>query len=120
MVHKGEIINVFGSNGGVGTTTVAVNLAASHTTMEKPPSVALIDMKPVFGDISTILNLDTPFSWSEVTKNISRLDPTYLMSILTRHHSGVYVLPAPVELAKDHKMDPQCAGNNLEADANNV
>jgi len=104
--HKGEIINVFGSNGGVGTTTVAVNLAASHTTMENPPSVALVDMKPVFGDVSTILNLDSPFSWLEATKNISRLDATYLMTILTKHHSGVYVLPAPVELPKDHRMDP--------------
>lgn len=106
-VHKGKIINVFGSKGGVGTTTIAVNLAASLATMTNSSSVALIDMKPVFGDISTILNLETPFSWLEVTKNISRLDSTYLMSILTKHHSGVYVLPSPVELARDHTMNPQ-------------
>lgn len=106
-VHKGNIINVFGSKGGVGTTTVAVNMAASYTAMETSPSVALIEMTPVLGDISTILNLDTPFSWLEITKNISRLDSTYLMSILTKHHSGVHVLPSPVELAGDYTMSPQ-------------
>jgi pilus assembly protein CpaE len=97
-VSKGTIINVFGSKGGVGATTVAVNLAAGLTTLKSSPSVALVDMKPVLGDVSTFLNIDASFSWLEVTKNISRLDPTYLMSILTKHSSGLYVLPSPVEL----------------------
>ncbi len=106
-VHKGKIINVFGSKGGVGTTTIAVNLAASLASREDSSSVALIDLKPVFGEVSTILNLETSFSWLEVTKNISRLDPTYLMSVLTKHPSGVYVLSSPVELTNDHKVNPK-------------
>jgi len=106
-MKKGKIINVFGSKGGVGTTTIAVNLAASLATLKNPSSVVLIDMKPVFGEIATILNVDPMFSWLEVTKNISRLDPTYLMSILSRHSSGVYVLPSPVELAEDYTANPQ-------------
>ncbi|MHC4321965.1 MAG: AAA family ATPase [Planctomycetota bacterium] len=112
-VHKGKIINVFGSKGGVGTSTIAVNLAASLTAMEDSSSVALIDMKPVFGDISTILNLETHFSWLEVTKNISRLDPTYLMSVLTKHPSGVYVLPSPVELTNGYTVNPQALATLL-------
>ena len=119
-VHKGKIINVFGSKGGVGTTTIAVNLAASLATREDSSSVALIDLKPVFGEVSTILNLETPFSWLEVTKNISRLDPTYLMSILTKHPSGVYVLPSPVELTNDHKVNPQALATLLSTDADHV
>ena len=106
-VHKGKIINVLGSKGGVGTTTIAVNLAVSLAAKEDSSSVALMDMKPIFGDISTNLNLEAPFSWLEATKNISRLDQTYLMSILTRHPSGVYVLPSPVELIKDQTVKPQ-------------
>ncbi|MHC4454112.1 MAG: AAA family ATPase, partial [Planctomycetota bacterium] len=112
-VQKGKIINVFGSKGGVGTTTIAVNLAASLAEREDSSSVALIDMKPVFGEISTILNLETNFSWLEVTRNISRLDPTYLMSILTKHPSGVYVLPSPVELTKDDAVNPQALATLL-------
>ncbi len=102
-VSKGTIINVFGSKGGVGATTVAVNLAASLTTLKGSPSVVVVDMKTVFGDISTFLNIDDSFSWLEVTKNISRLDPTYLMSILAKHSSGLYVLPSPAELTNDRE-----------------
>ncbi len=105
--HKGKIINVFGSKGGVGTSTIAVNLATSLVTLEDSSKVALLDMKPIFGDVSTILNLETPYSWLEITKNISRLDPTYLMSVLTKHPSGVYVLSSPVEFTNGYKVNPQ-------------
>ncbi len=105
-VHQGEIITVFGSKGGVGTTTLAANLAVSLATMESSPTVALIDMKPIFGEISMLLNVDTHFSWIDVTNNISRLDTTYLMSVLTKHSSGVYVLPSPIELSDDHANNP--------------
>jgi len=106
-IKKGKIINVFGSRGGVGSTTIAVNLASSLATLEGSSSVALIDMKPIIGEISTILNVESTFSWLEVTKNISRLDPTYIMSILSKHSSGIYVLPSPVELSDDYTANPQ-------------
>ncbi len=93
---KGKIINVFGGKGGVGTTTVAVNLAASLMEMESVQTVALVDINVPFGDIPLFLNIEPPiFDWMEVSKNISRLDSTYLMSILHKHASGIYVLPSP-------------------------
>lgn len=105
-VKKGKIINVFGSKGGVGTTTVAVNLAASLLELDGSPSVAIVDLRPVFGEVPVNLNIEPAFSWLEITKNISRLDPTYLMSILHRHSSGIYVLPSPTELT-DLAISPQ-------------
>ena len=47
----GKIINVIGSKGAVGTTTIAVNLAVSLARKKECPSVALIDMNLLFGDI---------------------------------------------------------------------
>lgn len=91
-VKKGKIIDIFGSKGGVGTTTVAVNLAISLAGLEDKPSVALIDLNPLFGEISAHLNIEPTFSWIEVMKNISRLDTTYITSILSKHSSGIYVL----------------------------
>jgi pilus assembly protein CpaE len=97
--RKGKIINVIGSKGGVGTTTIAVNLAIS---LAKVPlhhaSVVLIDMNSLFGEIPIFLDIQPDFNWAEVVRNISRLDSHYLMSILCKHKSGIHVLPSPTGL----------------------
>jgi pilus assembly protein CpaE len=95
----GKIIHVIGSKGGVGTTTVAVNLAASLVrSSSSPASVVLVDMNSVFGEIPIFLNIQPEFNWAEVARNISRLDSHYLMSILSRHKNGLYILPSPTGL----------------------
>ena len=95
----GKIIHVIGSKGGVGTTTIAVNLAASLVkSSPNPVSVALVDMNFLFGEIPTFLNLKPEFNWGEVARNFSRLDSHYLMSIFSRHKNGLYVLPSPTGL----------------------
>ena len=106
-VRRGKIIDVLGSKGGVGTTTVAVNLATSLASMEGVQSVALMDMNLLFGDIPLFLGIEPVFDWMEVAKNISRLDATYLMSTLYKHHSGIYVLPSPSKLMDEYKVTPQ-------------
>jgi len=95
---KGKIIDVIGSKGGVGNTTLAVNLATSLIESGRSPLVALIDMNLLFGEIPIFLNIESGFNWGEVARNITRLDSTYLMSILFKHSSGVYVLPSPTGL----------------------
>jgi pilus assembly protein CpaE len=114
VVKKGRIIDVFGSKGGVGTTTVAINLAISLAGLENNPSVALIDLNPLFGEISAHLNMEPAFSWIEVMKNISRLDTTYITSILSRHSSGIYILPSPIELTDDYTPNPQALATLLK------
>lgn len=96
---KGKIINVIGSKGGIGTTTIAVNLAANLLGTEAAGnSVVLIDLNLLFGDIPVFLDVEPTFNWGEVARNISRLDSMYLMSILSKHSSGIYVLPSPTGL----------------------
>ena len=104
---RGKIINVIGSKGGVGTTTVAVNLANGLIESQEFPSVVLIDMNLLFGDIPIFLNIESAFNWGEVAKNISRLDSTYLMSTLSSHPSGLYILPSPTGLDGVSVSNPQ-------------
>jgi pilus assembly protein CpaE len=104
---KGKIINIVGSKGGIGTTTIAVNLAANLTQGKGSPSVALIDMNLLFGEIPIFLNLETPFNWGELVQNISRVDPIYLMSIMTKHPSGLHVLPSPTGLDGINLASPE-------------
>lgn len=92
---SGKILNVIGSKGGVGSTTIAVNLAAELATRHPQWSVALVDMNMLFGDIPLFLEIQPKYHWGEITKNIDRLDTTFLMNILVQHQSGVHVLPSP-------------------------
>ena len=102
----GKIINVMGSKGGVGTTTVAVNLAVSMAEKKNVQSVALIDMNLLFGDIPLFLEIEPKYNWSEITKNISRLDSTFLKNILSVDASGVCLLPSPSYLSKQSVATP--------------
>jgi pilus assembly protein CpaE len=104
---KGKVFTVFGAKGGVGTTTLAVNLATGIAQFKGNPSVALVDMNLISGDVPLFLNMKSVFNWVEVARNISRLDATYMMSILHRHESGVHVLPAPIMVGEETGMSPE-------------
>jgi pilus assembly protein CpaE len=104
---SGKIISIFGSKGGVGTTTVAVNLAMSLLQAKKGLSVVLVDMNTLFGEVPLFLEVSPKFHWGEITKNIDRLDNTFLGNILTRHKSGIHVLPSPAYLNGHIKPTPE-------------
>lgn len=92
-VKTGKVLNFIGAKGGIGTTTIAVNVALGLQELQK--SVAIVDMNPLFGEIPIFLNIKPVFDWGEISKDVSRLDTTYLMGVLTKHRSGIHVLPSP-------------------------
>lgn len=100
---SGHIISVVGSKGGVGTTTIAVNLAVTLALANKELSVALFDMNILFGEIPMFLNISPKYHWGDITKNMDRLDDFFLSNILSAHSSGVRVLPSPRYL-NDHPV----------------
>jgi len=97
IIHQksGTLISVFGSKGGVGTTTISVNLAMTLAEQENVPSVAILDMNTLFGEIPLFLEISPKYHWGEITKNMERLDDTFLMNVLSKHSSGVHILPSP-------------------------
>ncbi len=105
--RTGTIIHVVGSKGGVGTTTIAVNLAR-HLTQAPETKVALVDMNLLFGDIPIFLNMEHPlFDWAEIARNIARLDSNFLMGTLYKHPSGLYVLPSPTAIIESLPSVPE-------------
>ena len=110
----GEIISVFGSKGGVGTTTVAVNLAVSMLQGQSGLSVGLLDMNTLFGEIPLFLEMSPRFHWGEITKNMERLDNTFLANILTRHDTGIQVLASPSYLNGHVRPTPEIMSRLLE------
>lgn len=105
---EGTIIYVVGSKGGVGTTTVAVNLAENLLDADSGKTVSLIDMNLLFGDIPIFLGMESPlFDWAEVARNITRLDSTFLMGTLYKHPSGLHVLPSPTSIFETFSSGPE-------------
>jgi len=92
-----EVIAIAGATGGVGTTSTAVNLGCVFA--ENPQnSVALLDLDMALGDADVFLDAIPDYTLADVVQNISRLDIQLLKRSLTKHSSGLYLLPRPVEL----------------------
>ncbi len=90
----GRLITVFSNKGGVGATMVTINVAASLAA-RLPGSVVVVDLVLQHGDISVFLDVPTSYTVVNLVQELDRTDPSYLKSVLPKHPSGIYVLPAP-------------------------
>jgi pilus assembly protein CpaE len=93
--EPGSVVAVFSPKGGVGRTTVAVNLAVAAAT-ELGKKVVIMDGSVQFGDVGVLLNLN-PKSKS-IADLIPELEAGELDSIdtfLINHTAGIRVLLAP-------------------------
>ncbi len=91
------MIAVTGATGGVGTTSLAVNLGCSLAA-DPANSVVLLDLDLCLGDADVFLDTIPEYTLSDVAQNIARLDLTLLKRSLTKHDTGLYLLPRPVQL----------------------
>jgi pilus assembly protein CpaE len=91
------VLAVVGSRGGVGCTSLAVNLGCS-LAQDKNHNVALIDLDLALGDADVALDLMPDYTLADVALNIDRLDMTFLRRSLCKHASGLSLLPHPVQM----------------------
>jgi len=95
--RSSSVIAVAGATGGVGTTSLAVNLGCALAS-NQANSVVLIDLDLSLGDADVCLDTIPDYTLVDVSQNISRLDFSLLKRSLTKHSSGLYLLPRPVQL----------------------
>jgi pilus assembly protein CpaE len=111
---RGKLINVLGSKGGLGTTTIAVNLAVSLQEVNPTSSVVMVDLNLQCGDAALFLDIEPIHTFSDITADPSRLDMTFLTSILSRHASGLYLLPAADHVEEMSEWTIECVERSLE------
>src|SRR5262249_27311453 len=92
-----QVYAVLGSRGGVGCTSLAVNLGAT-LAQQRELSVALIDLDLALGDADVALDLMGDYTLADVALNIDRLDMAFLKRSLCQHGSGLSLLPHPVQM----------------------
>ncbi|WP_447968942.1 AAA family ATPase [Nitrospira sp. M1] len=106
--QAGKVITLFGGKGGTGTTSVAVNLAASLHLSPRKPAVVLVDVNQHGGDIPLYLDLSTSHSFRDIAADLTRVDLAFLASVLTKHESGVHVLPSGYDDLSAGRLNPDC------------
>jgi pilus assembly protein CpaE len=109
----GHVVHVIGAKGGVGATTVAVNLTVECAAVRKDGALALVDMRMPFGEAPMFLDMECEYSWSEIAKDVSRVDDAFVSGLMTRHYSGVDVLPAPDRIEDVEISGPDAAKTML-------
>jgi pilus assembly protein CpaE len=93
--EPGIIVAVFSPKGGVGRTTVAVNLAVAAAT-ELGKKVVIMDGSFQFGDVGVLLNLNPKSkSIADLLPELETGEPDSLDTFLISHTAGISVLLAP-------------------------
>ncbi len=91
----GEVIAMWGSKGGVGTTLLSVNLAGELSPVHR---VCVVDLDFAMGDVGAFLDLTINQSIADVFRNIGRLDERMLAGSVGVHSSKIHVLGQPIDL----------------------
>ena len=102
-----KLIVVVGAKGGVGTTTVAVNLGVQLFQITRK-CVALLDFARPVGHVSLLLDLRASYSIRDATENLDRLDSHFLGGLLTTHNTRLKVL-AGTNHPEDWQRIPESA-----------
>lgn len=99
------VFAVAGATGGVGTSSIAVNLACALAA-DEGNSVVLVDLDVALGDADVFLDTIPEYTLSDIAQNVERLDLTLLRKSLTVHSSGVHLLPRPMQLEDVRQITP--------------
>jgi pilus assembly protein CpaE len=86
----GALWVVYGPKGGVGATTIAVNLAIALRAV--PRDVALVDLDVYAGDAAFFLNAQPSHTLRDVLAGYNRLDAVLIQGAMVRHPSGLSIL----------------------------
>lgn len=110
--REGQVVTVFAAKGGVGKTTVAINLgvALAEGTGQR---VCVVDLDLSFGDVAISVGLDPERTVVDGLPMAGHLDPTGAASLLTRYRPGLDMLLAPVTPGDAERVPPALVGELL-------
>ena len=90
----GKVIAVYSPKGGVGCTTIAVNLATALKNSDN--KVALLDANLLFGDVAVFLNEHSKNTFLELLDKSDELDPEIIEDVMIVHkNSGLHIMSSP-------------------------
>lgn len=100
-----KLVVVVGAKGGVGTTTVAVNLGVQLARGEGK-RVVLLDFGRPLGHAALLLDLEVRFSFRAAVESLDRLDSHLFSGFLANHKSGVQLLAGAAQADEWDRISP--------------
>ena len=104
--ETGAVIGFIGAKGGVGTTTVAVNMATTLGRLSRPGRALLIDLHQSGGDAAVFTGVDPRFSIADAMENTHRLDQSFLGTLVTAVAPNTDLLASP-ERSASARLDTE-------------
>jgi pilus assembly protein CpaE len=109
---QGRLASFVSNKGGVGKSTLAVNVACGLAT-RYPDDVLLIDLSLQLGTCSLMLDLNPTTTILDAVKEKDRLDETLLRHLALRHATGLRLLAAPGNAIEAADVDDEAVGRIL-------
>ena len=112
---RGSVTAVYSPKGGVGATTVAVNLAYTLARRRSDARVAIIDLNMGLGDVDTHLNLKCEYDVGDLVRKLDQADTELLHAIVTPFGDGLFALPATDDLEMADSIQAEAVSRTLGA-----
>jgi len=112
-VSRGELVAVYSGKGGLGNTSIAVNLAQAFASMRTDARVAIVDLVMTGGDVRVFLNLRPSYDITHLIAKGSQVDAELLNSVLTPCSDGVWALPTADSPEEHDAFDSAAVGSIL-------
>ncbi len=106
-------IGVVGARGGVGASTVTVNMAW-HVANQLGRQCALVDLDVQFGTVALALDLEPCHGMREILEDPDRVDSLFISSSMVRESENLLVLGTEEPLENELSVDPAAVGKLLD------
>ena len=112
--EQARIIAVHSLRGGVGSSSLAVNLGIGLFSLWREPTI-LLDLTMTAGHVALMLNMTLKRTWADIAQfGVDDLDAELLNSIVGRHESGLHFIAAPTFPSEAQTLRGETLGGALQ------
>lgn len=110
---EGKLITVLGTRGGVGASTLALNLASAFS-MVRDINTGLLDLEPHWGTISLMMDLEPGRGLRDALAKPDRVDSLFMERVMLKYAPNFAILSSEEPLDETITVHPDAAGALLK------
>lgn len=103
---RGQMVVVTGHKGGVGATTISINLALALKELTAGP-LAVVDLGRPFPDVGNFLDREATYSIIDLVQNLSSLDQSFVQRIMHPYQDRLDILHGCPDFKEQDGIDPE-------------